>query len=158
MEQTPRYLIVDSRALPDVFLKVVDAKRMLESGRARSVNEAAKLAGISRSAFYKYKASVYPFDSHASGRIVTLQAMLRDEAGVLSQLTSLLYRRGANILTINQSIPMAGVAPVSVTARVESLELPLDVLLGQLRRLPGVESIGIVSGEDFPGAAAAQAP
>ncbi len=147
MNETPRYLIVESRALPDVFLKVVDAKRMLVSGVAHSVNEAAKLAGISRSAFYKYKESVYPFDAKTGGRIVTMQAILRDEAGVLSLLTSALYSSGANILTINQSIPIGGMAPVSVTARIDGLKVPFENLLSSLGEIEGVESIGIVSGE-----------
>ena len=147
MDDTPRYLIVDSRAIPDVFLKVINAKRMLETGRARSVNEAAQLAGISRSAFYKYKNSVHTFDDHPGGRIVTLQAMLRDEAGILSRLTGRLYTCGANILTINQNIPIGGVAPVSVTARIDNLQVTLDTLLSGLREIEGVEDINIMLGE-----------
>ena len=147
MEQAPHYLIVDSRVLPEVFLKVIDAKRLLEAGKVHSVGEAARLAGISRSAFYKYKGCVHTFDSRAGGRIITLQAMLRDEAGVLSQLTGLLYRCGANILTINQNIPISGTAPVSVTARVDSLQVTLEALLSNLRDIDGVEDINVLSGE-----------
>jgi len=147
MDETPHYLIVDSRVIPDVFLKVVNAKRLLDTGKARSVNEAAQLAGISRSAFYKYKSCVHTFDDHTGGRIVTLQAMLRDEAGVLSHLTGLLYRCGANILTINQNIPIGGLAPVSVTARIDSLQVTLESLLSSLRDIEGVEDIAVMLGE-----------
>jgi chorismate mutase len=147
MDETPHYLIVDSRVIPDVFLKVVNAKRLLDTGRARSVNEAVQLAGISRSAFYKYKSCVHTFDDHTGGRIVTLQAMLRDEAGVLSHLTGLLYRCGANILTINQNIPIGGLAPVSVTARIDSLQVTLESLLSSLRDIEGVEDIAVMLGE-----------
>ncbi|MFT8887431.1 MAG: ACT domain-containing protein [Ethanoligenens sp.] len=146
MERNPRYLIVDSQSLPDVFLKVLDAKLLLNTGQAHSVNEAARLAGISRSAFYKYKGRVRPYDDEAAGRIVTISAMLRDEAGVLSALTGLLYQNGANILTINQNIPVDGIAPVSVTARMDNIRLSLTGLLTALREVDGVENVEIVSG------------
>jgi chorismate mutase len=147
MAETPQYLIVNSSVLPDVFLKVIDAKRMLDAGRVHSVNEAARLAGISRSAFYKYKNCVHTFDDHSGGRIVTFQAMLRDEAGVLSQLTGMLYRCRANILTINQNIPIGGLAPVSVTARIDSVQVTLEKLLSSLRNIDGVKDIAVMLGE-----------
>ncbi|HCC00006.1 MAG TPA: ACT domain-containing protein [Ruminococcaceae bacterium] len=146
MEEVPRYLIVDSKALPSVFLKVLNAKRLLSTGKARSVNEAARLAGISRSAFYKYKGRVRSYDDETVGRIVTVSAMLRDEAGVLSTFTGLLYQNGANILTINQNIPVDGIAPVSVTARMDNLRLSLSGLMVALRKIEGVENLEIVSG------------
>jgi chorismate mutase len=146
MDETPHYLIVDSRVLPEVFLKVIDAKRLLDTGRARSVNEAARLAGLSRSAFYKYKGCVHTFEDHTGGRIITLQAMLRDEAGVLSQLTGLLYRCGANIFTINQNMPIGGLASVSVTARIDGLQVTLESLLTSLRGVEGVEDISVMPG------------
>ncbi len=146
MDKVPRHLIVDSSALPDVFLKVLEAKRLLRSGRACSVNEAARLAGISRSAFYKYKDKMRPYDDEAPGRMVTLSALLRDEAGVLSTFTGLLCRNGANILTINQNIPVDGIAPVSVTARMDHIRLSLPELMAALQRLDGVESLEIIAG------------
>ena len=147
MGETSRFLLVDSRVLPEVFIKVLDAKMLLNTGKAQSVNEATRLAGISRSAFYKYKSCVHPFDEHTSGRIITLSAMLRDEAGVLSQMTAELYRSGANILTINQSVPISGVAPVSVAARIDGLNVTLDNLLLSLRKIDGVREIDVVSCE-----------
>lgn len=147
MDETAHYLIVNSCVLPEVFTRVIDAKRLLETGKARSVNEAAQLAGISRSAFYKYKSFVHTFDDHTGGRIITLQAMLRDQAGVLSKLTGMLYRCGANILTINQNIPIGGLAPVSVTARIDNLQVTLENLLSSLRDIDGVEEIAVMLGE-----------
>lgn len=146
METHSHFLLVESRMLPAVFTKVLDAKRLLDTGRARSVNEAVRAVGISRSAFYKYRESVHEFDSHADGRILTLQAMLRDEAGVLSRMTGTLYRTGANILTINQNIPVGGVAPVSVAIRVHDPNIKLDELLDMLRGLDGMLQISVVSG------------
>lgn len=146
MDEMPHYLLVESAALPEIFIKVVEAKRFLLSGKAHSINEASKLAGISRSAYYKYKDSVHPFNENAGFYTITLYAMLRDEVGVLSKLTAFLYHTGANIMTINQNIPMGGLAPVTVSARADGLHLSIDELLEQIRKLEGVESIEVISG------------
>ncbi|MDR3552089.1 MAG: ACT domain-containing protein [Clostridia bacterium] len=145
MSGNPRYLLVESDAAPEVFLKVLEAKNLLASGRARSVNEATRQAELSRSAYYKYKDKVHSF-AETGGKVVTLNALLRDEAGILSKLTRLLYRCGANILTINQNMPASGVAPVCVTARVEALRMPMDEMLKKLSALDGVESIEEING------------
>ncbi|CDZ23284.1 amino acid-binding ACT protein [[Clostridium] cellulosi] len=146
MNSMPHYLLVESQVLPEVFLKVVEAKRLLLSGQVHSVNEAARAAGISRSAFYKYKDSVHPFNEEAGGYIVTLHAMLRDEAGMLSKLTSLLYHEGANIMTINQNIPVGGYAPVTVTARADGMKISLTDLLDRIREIDGINNVEVVSG------------
>lgn len=146
MDGIPRYLLVDSGVLPEVFLKVLTVKRLLVSGKARSVNEAARIAGISRSAYYKYKDSVHPFNEKAGGYIITLHAMLRDEAGVLSKLTNELYRSGANIMTVNQNISVAGFAPVTVSARADGMSISVDRLLDNIRAIDGIENVEVVSG------------
>lgn len=146
MDGIPHYLLVESDVLPEVFIKVIMAKRLLITGKARSVNEAAKLAGISRSAYYKYKDSVHPFNENAGGYIITLHAMLRDEAGVLSKLTNELYRSGANIMTVNQNISVAGFAPVTVSARADGMSISVTQLLDNLRSIDGIESVEVVSG------------
>ncbi len=146
MGEEPRYLLVESSALPEVFLRVVEAKQILLSGRAKSINEAARIAGVSRSAYYKYKDSIFPFNEHVGGRILTLHTMLRDEAGILSKLTNALYHAGANIMTVNQNIPVNGLAPVTVTARADGMSLTVEELLGQLRTLDGIESLEVVTG------------
>lgn len=146
MDGMPHYLLVESDVLPEVFIKVIMAKRLLISGKAHSVNEAARLAGISRSAYYKYKDSVHPFNENAGGYIITLHSMLRDEAGVLSKLTNELYRSGANIMTVNQNISVAGFAPVTVSARADGMSISVGELLDNLRSIDGIESVEVVSG------------
>jgi chorismate mutase len=143
--ETPQYLLVESDVAPEVFLKVIEVKNLMASGKAHSVNDAVKQANISRSAFYKYKDKVYPFNDKAGGRIITINAMLKDEPGMLSQLISQFYHYRANILTINQNIPVKGLAPVSVTARIEGITISLEEFITALRTIEGVENIDIVS-------------
>jgi chorismate mutase len=142
----PQYLLVESDVAPEVFLKVIEVKKLIASGKAHSVNDAVKQASISRSAYYKYKDKVYPFNDRAGGRIITINAMLKDEPGMLSQLTSQFYRYEANILTINQNIPVSGLALVSVTVRLEGISITLEEFIEGLRKIDGVENIDIVSG------------
>ena len=116
MSITPKYYIVDAKALPEVFLKVAEAKRMLETGEASTVGEATRQAEVSRSAFYKYKDMVMPFNNMRSGRILTFYTLLKDKPGVLSTVLAIFAASGANILTINQSIPTNGCAAVTISA------------------------------------------
>ena len=146
MSKAPNYYIVDAEALPEIFRKVVDARRMLDTGEAETVNQAVQLAGISRSAFYKYKDAVRPFQDMLHGRIVTFQIMLKDEPGILSQVLNLFAGSGANILTINQGIPINGCAVVTVNAETSGLEGSLQELLA---RLNGAE--GVLRGEILAG-------
>ncbi len=141
MEEKPKFLLVDSRVLPEVFYKVVYAKRLLAKGKARSSSEAAKLAGVSRSAFYKYKDCVFPYESKMGDSIATFSATLEDEPGVLSSLIAELYKAGANILTVNQSIPVDGVALVTVSARTIGIVMDDDKLLKMLKEIAGVVDI-----------------
>ena len=146
MSKAPNYFIVDAEALPEIFRKVVDARRMLDTGEAETVNQAVQLAGISRSAFYKYKDAVRPFQDMLHGRIVTFQIMLKDEPGILSHVLNLFAGSGANILTINQGIPINGCAVVTVNAETSGLEGSLQELLA---RLNGAE--GVLRGEILAG-------
>ena len=146
MSKAPNYYIVDAEALPEIFRKVVDARRMLDTGEAETVNQAVQLAGISRSAFYKYKDAVRPFQEMLHGRIVTFQIMLKDEPGILSHVLNLFAGSGANILTINQGIPINGCAVVTVNAETSGLEGSLQELLA---RLNGAE--GVLRGEILAG-------
>lgn len=102
--------------MPEIIRKVAEAKRLLETGEKTTVNGAAREVGISRSAFYKYKDAVHPFQDMLHGRIVTLQTVLRDEPGVLSGVLNVFAGTGINILTINQNIPVNGCAVVTITA------------------------------------------
>ena len=146
MSKAPNYYIVDAEALPEIFRKVVDARRMLDTGEAETVNQAVQLAGISRSAFYKYKDAVRPFQDMLHGRIVTFQIMLKDEPGILSHVLNLCAGSGANILTLHQGIPINGCAVVTVNAETSGLEGSLQELLA---RLNGAE--GVLRGEILAG-------
>ena len=145
MEKTPQYYIVEAAALPEIFRKVAEAKRMLETGETDKVNEAAKAVGISRSAFYKYKNYVYPHSKVETEQIVTLFFSLDDIAGILSDLLILMSSAGANILTINQNIPANGVANVTVSMRTEHMEMPLDAFVARLRSVEGVNKLEILA-------------
>ena len=144
MSDTTKYLLVDTKVLPDVFLRVVQAKRLLAMGRADSLSQAAKMAGISRSAFYKYKDKVYPYESNSLTRVLTLTVTLVDEPGILSSLITGLSQIGANIITINQNIPVDGVAPVSVSLRIDRERGDEDVV-GHVRQIAGVVSVRTVN-------------
>ncbi|MCC8181747.1 MAG: ACT domain-containing protein [Clostridiales bacterium] len=146
MSNTPKYFIVEAQALPEIYLKVARAKQALELREATTVNEAAKLAGISRSAFYKYKDAVRPFNDMLNGHIVTFQVMLRDEPGALSAILNIFAASGANILTINQSIPTDGVAAVTVGAEISGMKITPEALVRSLQEYDGVVKLEILAG------------
>ena len=141
------YLLVDQDALPEVFPKVIRAKQLLMNGEASSTSEAVRMAGISRSVFYKYKDAVYPYNSGSVSRIITVQAILNDKPGVLMSLASVFYNAGANILTINQNIPVGGKAVVSISARVDNITGTVQELLSLLAQVEGVQSIHNITDE-----------
>ena len=146
-EPKSQLLLVDPQVLPDVFVKVLEAKKLLLSGEASTAAEAARQAGISRSAFYKYKDAVFPYDAERSGRILTIHSILRDRPGVLSSMLTAFAGAGANILTVNQNIPAGGAATVSISARTDRMALPVDQYIQSLGQIPGVERITRVSNE-----------
>lgn len=139
-------LIVDTEVLPEIFLKVKQIKDMLSDGSETSTSEACKKAGVSRSAYYKYKDHIFDFDE-TSGNIVTLHAVLSDRAGILSMFMSVLYDFGANILTVNQNIPTGARAPVSVSFRTKDCEFSVNDLIDKLKQIDGVKSVHRVLGE-----------
>ena len=144
--KTPNYFIVDAKALPEIFLKVAEAKRMLEIGEVNTVNLATRRVGISRSAFYKYKDAVRPFNDMLHGRIVTFQILLKDEPGVLSAELNIFAPSGGNILTINQAIPVNGCAAVTIGAETSGLEVSLEELLARALNVDGVVRCEILAG------------
>ena len=146
MSKLPRHFIVDADALPEIFLKVAEVKQARELGECATVNEAARRVGISRSAFYKYKDAVRPFNDMMHGRIVTFQSVLRDNPGVLSSILNIFAASGANILTINQSIPSNGCAAVTIGAETSELSQTLEELLGTLQTIDGVIKMEILAG------------
>ena len=146
MAKSPKYYIVEASALPEVFVKVAEAKRILSTGEATTVNEATQLTGISRSAFYKYRDAVMPFQSMLTGRVITFQLLLHDEPGVLSNILNEFAECKANIMTINSIVPSNGSAVVTIAAETANLELPLEDLLELLRQAQGVIKADILAG------------
>lgn len=146
MGKTVKYYIVAADALPEIFIKVAEAKRMMQTGEVDTVGEATKRAGISRSAFYKYKDSVQPFNDMKAEHIITFYAMLKDKSGVLSRVLSIFASSGANILTINQSIPTNGCAAVTISAETSDMAESLEQLLATVSALDGVVKLEILAG------------
>ncbi len=146
MNKQPKYYIVEASALPEVFLKVAEAKRLINTGAAATVNEATKMMGISRSAFYKYRDSVIPFQNMMSGRIITIQLLLQDEPGALSTILNEFAQHKANLLTINSIVPTDGCALVTISAETIDLDMPLEDFIHLLRDTAGVIKAEIMGG------------
>lgn len=140
-----RYLLVSPKVLPPVFENVILAKELLASGKATSAAQAAKLAGISRSAFYKYKDFVFKY-SGTAGNTLNINALLSDRAGVFSALTAELYSCGANIITVSQGMPENGTANVSLTVSADGSGISSDELISRLLKIDGVISIKKIDG------------
>ena len=146
MANTPKYYIVEASALPEVFVKVAEAKRLLSTGEATTVNAATRMMDISRSAFYKYRDAVLPFQNMMTGRIITFQLLLHDEPGALSNLLNIIASQKANIITINSIVPTNGCAVVTISAETLDLAVPLEELLRLLRQTQGVIKAEILAG------------
>lgn len=140
-----RYLLINPKVLPPVFEGVIRAKELLENGGAPSAAAAAKAAGISRSAFYKYKDFVFKY-SAAGSEALNLNALLSDRAGVFSALAAGLYGCGANIVTVSQGLPENGRANVSLTVSFSGAEISPDELISRLTEIDGVISIKKIDG------------
>ena len=147
MNARPKYYLVSEDALPPVFLKVILASRYLQSGRFTSVHQAAEAAGISRSAYYKYKDSIRPFYDAGAERIVTVSAMLIDKPGVLSGILSHFAQNGANILTAHQNIPINGQAMLTISAQIGNLQTELEQFIADAQRLDGIIRLELIAGE-----------
>lgn len=146
MAKDSKYYIVEASALPEVFVKVAETKRILSTGEATTVNEATKITGISRSAFYKYRDAVMPFQSLMTGRLITFQFRLLDEPGVLSAILTLFAQYQGNLMTVNSTIPTNGVALVTISAETTGLTVPLEELMRLFQGAPGVVSAEIMAG------------
>ena len=142
----PKLYIVEAAMLPEVFLKVCEARELLQTGTAATVAEAAAMAGISRSAFYKYKDAIRPFREIKRDQVITMSILTRDKPGALSSVLTVFAGNSANILTINQSIPNGGVGIVTISFISEELEVPLDSFSAQIEALPDVIRIEVLAG------------
>ena len=146
MGKKTKFYLVAADALPEIFLKVAEAKRMLHAGEVSTAGEAARQVGISRSAFYKYRDSVQPFNDMKTGRIITFYTMLKNNPGVLSDVLSIFAGSGANILTINQSIPTNGCAAVTISAETSGISQGVEALMRALSQVDGVRKGEVLAG------------
>lgn len=142
-----KYFVVTKKAVPEVLLKVVEAKRLLESGKAATIQEAVDRTGISRSSFYKYKDDIFPFHDNSQGKTITLSMQIDDEPGLLSDVLQVIAHSGANILTIHQSIPINGVAAVSLSVQVLQTTGDISDMLDELENRNGVHGVKILAKE-----------
>lgn len=147
MSASSNYFVVKKKAIPEVLLKVVEAKRILETERGTSVQEAIDRIGISRSSFYKYKEDIFPFHDNAQGTTITLTFQMDDEPGLLSDVLKIVADFGANILTIHQSIPINGVASLTVSVQVLETTGNVSEMLETMEHQRGVHYVKIIAKE-----------
>ena len=143
----PEYYLVDKKVLPEVFVKVMEVKQRLNTGESISVNEAVRKTGLSRSAYYKYKDSVLPFYEATSGKKVTLLIAVENFQGILSSIIQIIADSRANILTINQNIPINGLADISISIETASMFGSVDDVMNDIGKLAGVRKCTILSRE-----------
>ncbi len=142
-----RYYLVREKAVPEILLKVVKAKWLIDSGKAETVLEAAESTGISRSSFYKYKDDIFTFHDNSRGKTINIMFQLDDEPGLLSEVLDAIAKCGANILTIHQSIPIGGVASITIGMEMRPETKEIDVILRDIDARKGVSSIKILGRE-----------
>ena len=141
------FLIVDKRALPDVYEKEVDAKSLLKEGKVKDVTEAAKTVNISRSVYYKYKETVFDLAETDQGQKVTINLIINDNKGVLSGILNFISEEGGSIITINQGIPMNQKANVSLTINISTINGDLTTLMDGLSKIKDVEKVDFIAME-----------
>lgn len=146
MSANPKYYLVEESALPEVFLKVAETKRLLSTGEATTVNEATRMTDISRSAFYKYRDSVLPFQNVMSGRVITFQVLVHDEPGQLNEILTLFAEVKANISTINSIVPTNGTAVITISASTMDMTISLEELIDRMRATRGVIKAEVLAG------------
>lgn len=147
MNVEKNFFLVDKSVLPEIFIKVMDVKNLLESGKEKTVQDAVARVGISRSAFYKYRDAIYPFYENTRGRTVTLAANLDDTPGLLSTMLNSIANAGANILTINQTIPINKIANVTITIETNEMEGDIGNMVSSIETLTGIQSFKIIARE-----------
>jgi len=141
------YLVIDKRVLPDVYEKVLYTKKLLKDGKVKEITEAVKIAGISRSVYYKYKDFVFDFSETSEGRKVTYNIILKNEKGVLSNISNYIAEQGGDILTINQGIPLNGYANLSITIDLSTVDGDIKTLTDGLLDIKNVEKVEFIGME-----------
>ncbi|OWA33218.1 ACT domain-containing protein [Saccharibacillus sp. O16] len=139
-----RYYLAREDILPEAILKTLHVKELLAGGQAKTVNEAVAIAGISRSAFYKYKDGIHQVNQLDRERLVTLSLLLEHRAGILFKVLGLIAESGGNVLTINQSIPLQGTANVVLSVETSRLHDELGRLTASLEALAGVSRVVVI--------------
>jgi chorismate mutase len=147
MSEKNKYFVLKQRAVPEVLLKVVEAKRLLECEPGISVQEATDRAGISRSSFYKYKDDIAPFHDEAKGKTVTFVLQMEDAPGLLSMVLNIVAEFRANILTIHQSIPTNGVASLTLSIEVQPTTGDVSAMIDKIEEQNGVHYLKILGRE-----------
>lgn len=147
MQKKSEYYVVKQKAVPEVLLKVVEAKKLLESGKAATIQDAVEQVDISRSSFYKYKDDIFPFHDNAQGTTITISLSMDDEPGLLSDVLKVIAEFGANILTIHQSIPINGVAALSISIQILSTTGNFSSMLEAMEEKKGVHNVKILAKE-----------
>ena len=147
MKEKTKYYVLKEKAVPDVLLRVVEAKRLLESGRVASVQEATERVDISRSSFYKYKEDIFPFHDNAKGRTIKMVIQLDDELGLLSAILKTIADSHANILTIHQSIPVNGIASLTLSVDILPDSADANRMMQQIEQQDGVHYLKILARE-----------
>lgn len=138
-------IIIDYNIAPDVFKRVITAKKLIASGRCKSVNEALEQTKLSRTAFYKYKNYVFARDEMQSGEIATLAFTLDDVTGILSDILKVLADGKMSVLTINQNIPVNGVANITISLRINDTSANVDEIISKLKKLDGVNKVHLLA-------------
>ena len=147
MAEKKKYFVLKQKAVPEVLLKVVEAKCLLDSGKVSSVQDAVDLVGISRSSFYKYKDDIFPFHDTSKGRTITVMVQLDDEPGLLSEVLRIVADFHANILTIHQSIPVNGVASLTLSVEVLSNTGDVSQMVQTIEDQAGIHYLKILARE-----------
>ena len=147
MGEATKYFVVKQKAIPEVLLKVVEAKRLLESEKVLTIQEAVDAVGISRSSFYKYKDDIFPFHDNSQGTTITLTFQMDDEPGILSDVLKIIAGYRANILTIHQSIPINGIASLTLSIQVLQTTGDISRMIEQLEGQTRVHHVKILAKE-----------
>ncbi|WP_138415554.1 ACT domain-containing protein [Aquibacillus sediminis] len=144
-DKEEKFYLVRSDMLPESMKKTIEAKELLESGKAESIHDAANQVDLSRSAFYKYRDAVFPFQAMVKERMITLFFHLEDRTGTLSNLLNTVAQAGGNILTIHQTIPLQGKANVTISLNTSAMHVNIGTLLQDLKRLDFIDKVEILS-------------
>lgn len=146
MDDENKYYLIKKKAVPEVLLKVIEAKRLLESERALTIQEATEKVELSRSSFYKYKDDIFPFHENVKGKTITFVLQMDDQPGTLSNVIKIIANYDANILTIHQTIPINGVASLTLSVEIP-VEGDISGMIDELEKQNGIHYVKVLARE-----------